>query len=409
MFQLHGQRQSAVIWSTLLTLFLLGSGCTTTTNTPIVPLTLDNPVQVRSETISLTVGKNRRNGQSVQITELFLPIAVTVLNTGTQPLCGGVATASLNDATGASTSAVFPESVVSRLIGPLAFLHSQDTLVRSSQVSFTAAPAFRAGLSQALLNTEEFGFTPIPVWSPGGFSGGFSSGFGTGSGSGFGGGIGSGAGSGFGSGVNSGFGNAFSPGFGSGVSPGFGSGYGPNFGSGFGNPFSPGFGSGVSPGFGGGYGPGFGSGFGNIFGPGFGGGFSPGFGSGYGPGFGGGFGPDPFWGGGFPSPFYGPYPSPFYSPWPPFGRFPYSRRLPPVEATPEQRREETKGPLLREIFSVAFASRPLATQEERSGFLFFPLPPQDGGTQTLAWDWYDCTTKALVAHLTVPITMDLRQ
>jgi hypothetical protein len=257
-----------------------------------------------------------------------LPIAVTVRNTGTQPLCGGVATATLSDATGASISAVFPEGVVTRLIGPLALLDSHELFVRSS----------------AVFGPNRAEFTIIPVWGPGGFSGGFGGGFG-----------------------------------------GFGGGFG-----------------GVGPGFGSSFGPGFGGGLGSSFGPGFGGGLGSGFGPGFGPG--------PFWGGSFPSPFYGPYSSPFYSPWPPFGRFPYQRSLPPLgEEMPRQRPEETKTPLLQEIFSVAFASRPLASQEERSGFLFFPLPAQAAGTQTLTWDWYDCNTKQLLAHLTVPISLEVRE
>jgi hypothetical protein len=62
--------------------------------------------------------------------------------------------------------------------------------------------------------------------------------------------------------------------------------------------------------------------------------------------------------------------------------------------------------LVKEILTVAFASRPLAPHEERSGFLFFPFPVPDAGTTMLTWGWYGCGTQELVAHLTIPVVVE---
>jgi len=156
------------------------------------------------------------------------------------------------------------------------------------------------------------------------------------------------------------------------------------------------------------------------------------------------FGP-PF---GFPSPFASPfstYPfSPFYRPFPyssPYGYYapysPFPPSLPPFNPTPfspfdrpppplspygyapygypplpanpglpEEHYPAVDSALIKEILSTAFASRPLAQQEERSGFLFFPLPVPSQGATLLAWDWYDCATSELVTHLSIPISVE---
>ena len=295
---LRGSFPSLFILSLALLLVVVLNACSTTKPQPPTVLTLDNPVYAHTPAASLSVGSNRWSGQNPQLIELFLPLAVTVRNTAAQPLCGGVATALLSDATGSSTSAVFPEGVVARLIGPLATYVTPPPSIQ---------PAVHRGTFPVM--RQQVG----RVW-----------------------------------GVDSGVPGSFGP-----------------------RPaFSPG-----------------------------------GFGSGMGGGFGGG----PFWGGGFPFPFSRSYANPFYDPWPSVGRFPHSRRFPPppaMEPIPEP--EETKAHLLHEIFSLAFTSRPLSAQEERTGFLFFPLGAPATGSQTLTWDWYDCTTQALVAHLTVPVALTPR-
>jgi len=114
-----------------------------------------------------------------------------------------------------------------------------------------------------------------------------------------------------------------------------------------------------------------------------------------------------------PFPFYAPFSSPFspYSsnPFPPFSRYSpydYGYALPPLHPNPPS--AETEQPqidqaLVREIFTAAFASRPLEPQEERTGFLFFPRPTSGEPTLTLAWSWYDCVTHELIANLSVPV------
>jgi hypothetical protein len=83
--------------------------------------------------------------------------------------------------------------------------------------------------------------------------------------------------------------------------------------------------------------------------------------------------------------------------------------LPPSDVWPrEGEQPKIDQTLIKEILTTAFASRPLASQEERSGFLFFPLPVPDVGTTMLTWGWYDCSTQALVAHLAVTIVVERR-
>ena len=123
-----------------------------------------------------------------------------------------------------------------------------------------------------------------------------------------------------------------------------------------------------------------------------------------------------------PSPFYSPFSpfapsplSPFYNPFPtpyPYSSLPpdsgYGLPLPPNLQPREEERPEIDQALVKEILTTAFASRALAPQEERSGFLFFPLPVPDVGSTVLRWEWYDCTTHELVASLSVPITVEKR-
>jgi len=80
--------------------------------------------------------------------------------------------------------------------------------------------------------------------------------------------------------------------------------------------------------------------------------------------------------------------------------------LPPTLQPREEEPPQVDQALVTEILTAAFASRPLAPQEERSGFLFFPLPVPHVGSTVLTWGWYDCVTHALVAHLSLPIAVD---
>jgi len=272
-------------------------------------LTLTDPVQVRTDTVTLAVGTNHWSGKNASLLEdTFLPLAVTVRNTSTKTLCGGIATATLSDATGTSSSAIFPEGVVTKLIGPLAsfdplFLPTGNDTVTTHEKFFLLRVGGRGGR----------------IGGGGGYGGGFPGQFG---------------------GV---------PYFGgyprSSVPPSFGW---PSY-----SPFAP-------------------------------------------------FPLSPF------SPFSSPFPSPFPPPWsspPRFGDLPYRYiPLPPSSRTlPREEPQETNVPALKEIFTIAFASRSLAAQEERSGFLFFQLPIPQSGATTLTWDWYDCSTHELVAHLAIPV------
>jgi hypothetical protein len=36
------------------------------------------------------------------------------------------------------------------------------------------------------------------------------------------------------------------------------------------------------------------------------------------------------------------------------------------------------------------------------------LPIPQSGATTLTWDWYDCSTRELVAHLSIPVNMEKR-
>ncbi|MBI3801883.1 MAG: hypothetical protein HY268_33545, partial [Deltaproteobacteria bacterium] len=119
------RRQAVVLWALLPFLVLLTCGCTPLlkgTHPQAAPLTLTNPTQVISAAVSLTVGTNRLRTQGTSVEQAFLPVAVTVHNTGDHTLCGGTYTAVLGDSSGASVSATLPEEVVTRLFGPLASL-----------------------------------------------------------------------------------------------------------------------------------------------------------------------------------------------------------------------------------------------------------------------------------------------
>ncbi len=118
----------------------------------------------------------------------------------------------------------------------------------------------------------------------------------------------------------------------------------------------------------------------------------------------------------FPSPFspfaLSPF-SPFYPSLPPlypYGSPPsdsgYGPSLPPNLQSREEERPEVDQALVKEILTAAFASRPLVPHEERSGFLFFPLPVPAVGATVLTWGWYDCVTHELVAHLALPIPVE---
>lgn len=336
--------------SRALLLALLAAACThplRASHQQSTPFTLTNPAQVSTDTVTLAVGTNHWSGQSTSLIEdAFLPLAVTVRNTSTKTLCGGVATAVLSDSAGTSSSAIFPEGVVAKLIGPLAGLDprflptSNDTTIAHEEVF--------------LLRIDSHGGHTS---STGHSSGGFHSG----------------------SGFQGGFGGT----------PHLGGtyrGFTPlPFGQPYHSPLSPLGGthrSFVPAPFSGPY-----------YSP-----FSP-------------FSPSPF--SPFSSPFYPPSYSPFYSPWPspsPYGDMPY--RYAPLPSPdlhpPREEPQETNTPALKEILTAAFASRSLAPQEERSGFLFFQLPIPQSGSTVLTWDWYDCSTHELIAHLSIPLNAERR-
>jgi len=104
-------------------------------------------------------------------------------------------------------------------------------------------------------------------------------------------------------------------------------------------------------------------------------------------------------------PFYGPLSPLFLYGYPP-SDFDYGPLFPPTLQPREEEHPEVDQALVTEIVTAAFASRPLAPQEERSGFLFFPLPVPDVGSTVLTWGWYDCATHELVAHLSMPIPVE---
>ena len=127
----------------------------------------------------------------------------------------------------------------------------------------------------------------------------------------------------------------------------------------------------------------------------------------------------------FSSPYYSPYSTPYYSPFSspfapyalspyspfasPFSRYApyeYGSALPPLPPNvqePEAAPGQTTHSLITDIVTAAFASRPLAPHETRTGFLFFPRPTARGTPFTLTWSWYDCVTQQPIAHLSVPV------
>ena len=356
-------------------LALMGSACTPSVQVPqrhAAPLTLSNPTVLSSGPVSLAVGTNHWSKPETGLEEAFLPVAVTVRNTGTQTLCGWVATAVLGDSAGATVSATLPAGVVTRLFGPLAALGP------------LSPPAVRAATL-----TGQDSFLLLVHSSSGGHAGGMSPG-----GRGF-----SGATPGaphFGPSPRAFTPSPFSAPLHSPVSPfipgrqGVPAGGLGQSGSGFprGVPRPPHVGPSprvLVP-------PLFASPFYSPFSP---------------------FAPSPF------SPFYQPlpprYPSyPYeYPPYgygyvPPYGYGyvpPLSPDLPPRGEEPQ----EVDQALIQEIFTTSFADRPLAPHEERSGFLFFSLPVPEAGTTMLRWAWYECGTRQLVAQLAVPVAVEKKK
>jgi len=355
------RRQAVVLFSLAPLCALLALACSPFVkgaHHPAAPLPLSNPTRITAGPVSLTVGTNHWSNPAIGLEEAFFPVAVTVRNTGNQPLCGGVSTAALGDSAGASVSAIFPEGVVTRLFGPFA----------------SVAPLSQPAVKAAAL-ADQAVFLVLVQGSLGGHSGGMSHG-----------------------------GRGFQGG-----TPGP-----PHVGPSppvlVPSPFSSPFHSPLSP-------------------------FTPGS-------HGAPIGGTSHSGGGFRGgvvrpPHFAPLPrvfapplfsSPFYSPFSPFAPSPFSpfyRPLPPLSPygyppadsgygpvlppTLQPREEESPAvdqALVTEIVTAAFASRPLAPQEERSGFLFFPLPVPHVGATVLTWGWYDCVTHALMAHLALPIAVD---
>jgi hypothetical protein len=317
---------------------------------------LSNPITVSAGPVSLAVGAQHWSKPASGLEEVFFPVAVTVRNGGNQLLCGGVPTATLGDSAGTSVSAIFPENVVTRLFGPLA----------------SVAPPSRPTVKAAAFTNQDV-FLVLAHGSHGGLSGGISPGGGL-------------------HGGTPGMPHlgpsprAFAP------QPFSSPFHSPVF------PFTPG-----SPGAPIGGVPGGGGLSGGtarpphwgppprVFAPPF---LSSPFYSPFSP-----FAPSPF------SPFYNPFPAPYpysFSPLDPG----YGLSLPPNLQPREEGRPEIDQALVKEILTTAFASRALVPQEERSGFLFFPLPVPDVGSTVLTWEWYDCTTHELIATLSTPIPVE---
>src|SRR5712691_1789756 len=117
------RRQAVVLFSLAPLCALLALACSPSVKSAhpqTSPLPLSHPTSVTAGPVSLTVGTNHWSNPASGLEEAFFPVAVTVRNTGNQPLCGGVSTAALGDSAGASVSAIFPEGVVTRLFGPFA-------------------------------------------------------------------------------------------------------------------------------------------------------------------------------------------------------------------------------------------------------------------------------------------------
>ena len=355
------RRQAVVLFSLAPLCALLAMACSPSVkgaHPQTSLLLLSHPTSVTAGPVSLTVGTNHWSNPASGVEEAFFPAAVTVRNTGNQPLCGGVSTAALGDSAGASVSAIFPEGVVTRLFGPFA----------------SVAPLSQPAVKAAAFADQDV-FLVLVQGSYGGHSGGIS---------------------------------PWSGGF-QGGRPGPPP-VGPSPRVFVPPPLSPPFHSPISPFTPGSHGAPTGST------------------SQSGEGFRGGavrpphFAPSPRV---FAPP---PFSSPFYSPFSPFATSPFSPfypSLPPLypygyppsdsghgpSLLPNLQPQEEEHPevdqaLVTEILTAAFASRPLAPQEERSGFLFFPLPVPDVGFTVLTWGWYDCATHELVAHLSMPIPVE---
>src|SRR6185436_17108940 len=92
------------------------------------PVRLQDPTTTHTDSATLTVGTNRWSHAATILEEAFLPLAVTMRNTSSRPLCGGVQTAALHATDGSSLSAVVPTTVVERLFGPIASVEPEVPL-----------------------------------------------------------------------------------------------------------------------------------------------------------------------------------------------------------------------------------------------------------------------------------------
>ena len=330
-----------IVWSFLLaaaaSLSLLA--CTPTKRMvppPASPVRLQDPTTTHTDSATLTVGTNRWRNSAAILEEAFLPLAVTMRNNSSRPLCGGVQTAALHATDGSSISAVVPTTVVERLFGPIASLEPEGPLWTVSTPLHEQSP-----------------FLLLVHGPHGGHS--------------------------FGGGMHSGGPSPFAP------RP-FSAPFSSPFSSPHASPFSAPYASPFHAPFSHPHSSPFHSPYSSFAYP-------------------------------YASPFYSPYVSPFYSPFSPYSADPFSPfsryspydygyavpPLPPHPPATEPEQPKIDQSLIREIFSAAFVSRPLAPQEERTGFLFFPRPAATDHTLTLSWSWYDCVSHELIANLSVPI------
>ena len=107
------------------------------------PVRLQDPTTTHTDSATLTVGTNRWSHSATILEEAFLPLAVTMRNTSSRPLCGGVQTAALHTTDGSSLSAVVPTTVVERLFGPIASVEPEVPLgtVRTAPRATSCPPA----------------------------------------------------------------------------------------------------------------------------------------------------------------------------------------------------------------------------------------------------------------------------
>ena len=105
---------AVVLLSLIALLALVAMACTPPVKGSLhqaAPFPLSEPTIVSAGPVSLAVGTTQWSNPAIGVEEAFLPVAVTVRNAGNRPLCGGVSTVTLEDAAGASVSALFPEGV----------------------------------------------------------------------------------------------------------------------------------------------------------------------------------------------------------------------------------------------------------------------------------------------------------